>query len=102
MKDRMGTASNIEIKRWVTESEMLNKDYPVFAACEDEDGKVIEKFTIIGCRTDGEIMSLRLRKNKNNNIKCYNCKKIISYTKEDIENGYIICPDCGTQLYLLD
>ena len=28
---RAGTASNIEIKRWVTESKMFSDDYPVFA-----------------------------------------------------------------------
>lgn len=59
---RAGTASNIEIKRWVTESKMFSDDYPVFAILEDEDGRVVERFTIKGCRTDGETMCLKLKK----------------------------------------
>ena len=36
MTERKGTASNIELKRWVTESKMFANDYPVFACVEDE------------------------------------------------------------------
>jgi len=57
-----GTASSIEIRRWVTELKMFTKDFPVFAILEDENGNVVERFTIGGCRTDGESMSLRLKK----------------------------------------
>lgn len=56
-----GTASNIEIKRWVTESKMFTEDYPVYAILEDEDGNIIKHFKIIGCRTDGENLTLRLK-----------------------------------------
>lgn len=59
---RTGTASNIEIRRWVTESKMFTNNYPVFAVLEDENGNVVERFTICGCRTDGEAMTLRLKK----------------------------------------
>ena len=62
MIERKGTASNIELKRWVTESKMFTNSYPVFAILEDDNGNTIEHFTICGCRTDGEAMSLRLRK----------------------------------------
>lgn len=59
---RTGTASRIEIRRWVTESKMFSDNYPVFAVLEDEDGNVVEKFSICGCIIDGESMSLRIRK----------------------------------------
>lgn len=49
-----GTASNIEIKRWVTESKMFTEDYPVFACIEDENKNIIKRFKIIGCIKDGE------------------------------------------------
>lgn len=56
-----GTASNIEIKRWVTEAKMFTKDYPVFAILEDENGNIIEHFTICGAMLDGEKMYLRIK-----------------------------------------
>lgn len=57
------TASSIEIKRWVTESKMITKDYPVFAVLEDEN----KCFTICGVTYDGEKMYLRL-KSKHKNV----------------------------------
>lgn len=37
-----------------------------------------------------------------NTVECYECDKIVHYTDEDIENGYVVCPCCGTKLILLD
>lgn len=56
-----GTASNIEIKRWITESKMFTEDYPVYAILEDEKENVVNHFKIIGCRSDGEKLTLRLK-----------------------------------------
>lgn len=58
-----GTASNIEIRRWVTEAKMFTNNYPVFAVLEDENGNVVAHYTICGCSTNGEEMTLRLKKN---------------------------------------
>lgn len=66
MTERKGTASNIELKRWVTESKMFANDYPVFACVEDENRKIIKRFKIIGCTTDGEQMWLRLKEREKN------------------------------------
>lgn len=57
-----GTVSNIEMKRWVTESKMFTDNYPIYAHVEDKDGNIVESFNIIGCTHDGERMVLRLRK----------------------------------------
>ena len=59
--ERKGTASNIELKRWVTESKMFTNNYPVFAILEDENRNIVKRFKIIGCTTDGEQMWLRLK-----------------------------------------
>ena len=37
-----------------------------------------------------------------NTVECYECDEIVHYTDEDIENGYVVCPCCGTKLILLD
>lgn len=42
---------------------MFTEKYPVFAVLEDENGNVVEHFTICGCHTNGEEMTLRLKKN---------------------------------------
>ena len=57
-----GTASSIEIKRWINESKMFSNNYPIYAILEDENGNTAERFTICGCRTDGESMCLRIKK----------------------------------------
>ena len=53
-----GTASNIEIKRWVTEAKMHSNKYPVYAVVDD--GNTIKHFAIIGCSNDGEKLTLKL------------------------------------------
>ena len=57
-----GTASNIEIKRWVTEAKMHSNKYPVYAVFDD--GNTIKHFAIIGCFNDGEKLELRLIERK--------------------------------------
>ena len=53
-----GTASNIEIKRWVTEAKMHSNKYPVYAVFDD--GNTIKHFAITGCINDGEKLTLKL------------------------------------------
>lgn len=53
-----GTASNIEIKRWVTEAKMHSNKYPVYAVFED--GNTFKHFAITGCSNDGEKLTLKL------------------------------------------
>ena len=36
-----------------------------------------------------------------NTVKCYECDEIVHHTDEDIENGYVLCPCCGTEIILL-
>lgn len=36
-------------------------------------------------------------------IKCYNCKELVKYTSNDIvDDVYVICPDCGQHLVILE
>ncbi len=37
-----------------------------------------------------------------NTVECYECDEIVHYTDEDIENGRVLCPCCGTEIILLD
>lgn len=64
-KQNKGTASNIEVRRWCTESKMFTNDYPVFASLEDDNGNILEHFSIYGCTTNGEKMNLRIRRISN-------------------------------------
>ena len=36
-------------------------------------------------------------------MECFNCGELFQYTDEDVEKGYVICPnkDCETEIYLL-
>lgn len=36
-------------------------------------------------------------------MECFNCGELFQYTDEDIQRGYVICPDktCETKIYLL-
>ena len=36
-------------------------------------------------------------------MECFNCGETFQYTDEDIQRGYVICPDkkCETKIYLL-
>ena len=36
-------------------------------------------------------------------IKCYNCKRIVDYTDNDVKDApFVICPECKTKIYILD
>ena len=36
-------------------------------------------------------------------IKCYNCKELVKYKSNDIvDDVYVICPDCGQHLVILE
>ena len=41
--------------------------------------------------------------NKKHFIKCYNCKKLVDYSDDDVkDNPFVICPDCKTEICILD
>lgn len=41
--------------------------------------------------------------NKKHSIKCYNCKKLVDYSDDDVkDNPFVICPDCKTEICILD
>ena len=41
--------------------------------------------------------------NKKHSIKCYNCKKLVEYSDDDVkDNPFVICPDCKTEICILD
>ena len=36
-------------------------------------------------------------------IKCYNCKRIVDYTDNDVKDApFVICPECKTEICILD
>ena len=38
-----------------------------------------------------------------NAIKCYNCKQIVDYTDNDVKDTpFVICPECKTEICILD
>ena len=41
--------------------------------------------------------------NKKHSIKCYNCKKLVDYSDEYVKDSpFVICPDCKTEICILD
>ena len=36
-------------------------------------------------------------------IECYDCHEVINFTEDDIIDGYyVVCPDCGQHLVILE
>lgn len=83
-----------------TEEHIINKLYLAIelagdggpAAFDDEEYKAMREY----------LNTLESKLSIKNTVECYECDKIVHYTDEDVENGYVLCPCCRTEIILLD
>lgn len=103
---KVGDSKYIDIQELAGMQDLVEKvthSSEYMEATNREKGFCAQDIVSVTVKVLTDIAKEQKEKNKKHSTKCYDCKKEFDYSDKDIVDGvWVICPDCGNRICILD